>query len=264
MSVLETYSGRSATGSQISRQYIASGYTTESAAIAAVHTALPSTLGDLERLDGETRVDELKENVYTATVTWRLVEPSVGLNYSFTLGGNSFSREFAIAQTGYWAGGVSFTATHVGINFDGERVNGVTLPSRPGLEFTIERLKPIADVDNAYIDAVSDLLFTTNDATFEGFPPGEVLFLGLTGSRQGDGDWRLYYKFGRNPNETGVTIVASEVSKNITGIDREGWQYLWVEYNAREDTTRKYLSVDPRFAYVAQVFEDGTFADLGL
>lgn len=257
MPVTESYTSRSATGDQITRKYIASDYSTESLAIAAVHTQAPSSIGDLERYDGETRVDEFKEDHYTATVTWRITEPSTGLNYSFTLGGNSFFREFAIAQTGYWAGG-SWSADGVGINFDGERVNGVTLPPRPGLEFTLERRKLIADVDNAYIDAVSDLLLTTNDATFEGFAAGEVLFLGLTGQRQGDGDWRLYYKFGRNPNETGLSVGS------ITGIAKEGWEYLWVYYKQSEDATRKYLAVEPYAAFVAQVFNDGSFSGLEL
>lgn len=257
MPTTESYTSRSATGSQITRRYIASNYSTEALAIAAVHTAAPSSIGDLERVDGETRIDEIKEDTYSATVTWRLIEPSTGLNYSFTLGGNSFFREFAISQTGYWSGG-SWSADGVGINFDGERVNGVTLPPRPGLEFTLERLKPIADVDNAYIDAVSDLLLTTNDATFEGFAAGEVLFLGLTGQRQGDGDWRLYYKFGRNPNETGLSVGS------ITSIAKEGWEYLWVYYKQQEDTTRKFLAVAPYAAFVAQVFEDGDFSGLEL
>ena len=262
MPTTESYTSRSATGSTITRKYVASDYSTEALAIAAVHTAAPSTIGDLERRDGETRIDEFKEDHYTATVTWRLNEPSSGLNYSFTLGGNSFFRDFAIAQTGYWTGGASWNADHVGINYDGERVNGVTLPPRPGLEFTIPRLKPIADVDNAYIDAVSDLLLTTNDATFEGFAAGEVLFLGLTGTRQGDGDWQLYYKFGRNPNETGLSV--GKEPGDITGIAKEGWEYLWVLYRPYEDTTRKFLATNPHSAYVAQVFYEGDFDDLEL
>lgn len=261
MPTTESYTSRSATGSQVTRQYIASDYATEALAIAAVHALAPSSIGDLERYDGETRVDEFKEDSYRATVTWRLNEPSAGLNYSFTLGGNSFFREFAIAQTGHWSGG-TWTADHIGINYDGERVNGVTLPPRPGLEFTIPRLKPIADVDNAYIDSVSDLLLTTNDASFEGFAAGEVLFLGLTGSRQGDGDWQLYYKFGRNPNETGLSVGTAAGS--ITGINKEGWEYLWVYYKPYEDATRKFLATDPYAAFVAQVFEDGDFTGLEL
>lgn len=257
MPVYESYTSRSGDGRQIQRQYSCLEYTTEALAITAVHATAPSSIGDLERVDDDTRVVEIAEEKWQATVTWRLVEPSSGLNYSFTIGGNSFFREFPISQTGYWSG-VSWSADDVGINYDGEKVNGVTLPPRPGFEFTIERRKTVADVDTAYVTAVSDLLFTVNDASFEGFAAGEVIFLGLTGSRVGESEWTLYYKFGRSKNETGLSV------DTITGINKEGWEYLWVLYLPEEDATRKYLATKPYAAYVAQVFEDGDFTDLEL
>ena len=50
----------------------------------------------------------------------------------------------------------------------------------------------------------------------------------------------------------------------ITGISKEGWQYLWVRFIDDEDTTAKALIKRPVSAYVEQVYSYGDFSGLGI
>lgn len=266
-SVNELFSTRAGNNAEHTRRYVASGYSTESAAISAVHASgdCPSTIGDLDRVNDETTVDEISydsgsgTSSWIATVRWKLYEPSSGLNYSFQIGGTTIERFQAISQTAYHAAG-NVAMNNVGINFDGSEVRGVTLPEKSGFEFVIPARKPIADVDNAYVTAVADLYLTVNDATFATFPAGEVLFLGMNGSRVGDSDWQLYYRFARSPNLTAFTSGGISVSS------KDGWEYLWAYYKPTEKTinSKSYIVQEPVAVFVAQVFEDGDFSGLEL
>lgn len=51
---------------------------------------------------------------------------------------------------------------------------------------------------------------------------------------------------------------------DITGINKEGWHYLWTFYEDTEDTDAQALVKNPKAAYVEQVHEYGDFAALGL
>lgn len=273
-SVTELTNSRSGTSSSHQRRYLAQGYTTEALAIAAVNSFAPSALGDLALVEDETSVDELHydntDSSWIATCNWKLFEPSSGLNYSFQIGGTQIQTSFPISQTKYYisgAGTSSVDATSVGINYDGDEVGGVSLPEKSGFEFVIPARKPIADVDNTYVNAVADLYLKVNDATFAGFAAGEVLFLGVSGSRVGESDWQLYYRFARSQNLPVSPATYIEIKRQNTPhlrvTSKEGWEYLWIYYGKEKDA-QNWLQPDPVFAYVAQVFEDGDFAGLEL
>ncbi len=266
-SVTELTNSRSGTSSSHQRRYLAQGYTTEALAIAAVNSFAPSALGDLALVEDETSVDELHydntDSSWIATCNWKLFEPSSGLNYSFQIGGTQIFTYFPIAQTGYYynAGTQSYNASFVGINYNGDEVGGVSLPEKSGFEFVIPARKPIADVDNTYVKAVADLYLTVNDATFAGFAAGEVLFLGVSGSRVGESDWQLYYRFARSENLTNINVPRNGTDMTIPS--KEGWEYLWIYYG-KENDAQNWLQPNPQYAYVAQVFEDGDFTGLEL
>ena len=50
----------------------------------------------------------------------------------------------------------------------------------------------------------------------------------------------------------------------ITGINKKGWEYLWVRYADAEDTTAKVLVKKPIAVYVEQVYPTTGFAALGI
>jgi len=42
-------------------------------------------------------------------------------------------------------------------------------------------------------------------------------------------DWEIAFKFAASPNATDLTVG------DITGIEKKGWEYLWVRYADAED-----------------------------
>ena len=51
---------------------------------------------------------------------------------------------------------------------------------------------------------------------------------------------------------------------DITGVDKKGWEYLWVRYTDSVNDTAKALVKKPIAAYVERVYEYGDFGLLGI
>lgn len=99
---------------------------------------------------------------------------------------------------------------------------------------------------------------TVNNSPFRGFEPGEVLFLGASGSKRGQDDWEIAYKFAASPNVLGLSVG------DIAGIAKRGWDYLWIRYADIEDTAAKMLVKRPLAVYVEQVYPYRDFSGLGI
>ena len=98
----------------------------------------------------------------------------------------------------------------------------------------------------------------TNNASFKGFAADEVLFLGASGSQRGDESWEITFRFAASPNVTGLVIG------EITGINKKGWEYLWVRYKDAEDAGAKCLVKKPASVHVERVYDAANFAGLGI
>ncbi len=51
---------------------------------------------------------------------------------------------------------------------------------------------------------------------------------------------------------------------NITGIDKKGWEYMWVRYADAEDAAAKAIVKKPVAVYSEKVYKQGNFAGLGI
>ena len=98
-----------------------------------------------------------------------------------------------------------------------------------------------------------------NSDNFEGYQPGEVLFLGASGSRRGEtGKWEVTFKFAYSPNVQALTIGS------IGGIAKKGWEYLWVRYADDVDAAAKVRIKIPDAVYIEQIYDYAPFSILGL
>lgn len=97
-----------------------------------------------------------------------------------------------------------------------------------------------------------------NSDSFQGYNAGEVLFYGVTGQEREDGLWEVSFKFGYQPNASSLTVGT------IPGIEKKGWEYLWVFYANAVDTTAKVKIKKPTAVYVEQIYDYGPFASLGI
>ena len=127
----------------------------------------------------------------------------------------------------------------IGVSTDSVEGTDITVPV---FNFTETHYIPIALVTGAYKTTLFYLTGRVNHAPFKGFARGEVLFLGASGSQRGTEDWEIAFKFAASPNATDLTVG------DITGIEKKGWEYLWVRYADAED--EETLIKQPVAAYV--------------
>ncbi len=66
------------------------------------------------------------------------------------------------------------------------------------------------------------------------------------------------YRFAASPNVTGQTIG------DITGIDKKGWEYLWVRYEHKKDETANELIQRPISVHIERVYRTNDLNDLGI
>lgn len=126
----------------------------------------------------------------------------------------------------------------------------------PGLKLTMTYRWPAGSKDLAYVKDVAALTGRTNAAAFYDFDIGELLFMGMTGELSPVGTNEFQYHFLASSNATGLTIG------DITGIAKKGHDYLWVCFEADQDTSAKKLVQRPLAAYVERVYDPADFSVL--
>ena len=109
-------------------------------------------------------------------------------------------------------------------------------------------------LSGAFVSAVYTLTGTVNQQAFRYFEPGEALFVGARAQWQGGEPFvAVTFEFECRPNK-------EEYVNGITGIQKKGWQYLWIWYEAKEDTDR--LVRMPKFAFLQDVYEEKSWSPL--
>jgi hypothetical protein len=179
--------------------------------------------------------------------------------FSFDTGGGTQHITQSLQTVGRY-GPQASAALGGAIGFDGQNVAGVDI-TVPVYQFSEAHVFSPVFVTPAYPIALMGLTGSVNNGPFRGFAPGEVLFLGASGSRRGQGiddPWEIAFKFAASPNRTGLTVGT------ITGIQKRGWDYLWVQYGEDVDAAAKTLIKKPTAVYVEQVYPFGNFAALGI
>jgi hypothetical protein len=225
--------------------------------ITALADSAPTTWGTalIPRVSYD--VEQIADRIWIGTVNYGYNKKEVGdIEYSFDTGGGSQKITQTISPLNVWRYGNSAPDFKGAINVDDNSVNGVDIVV-PVYSFNETRIVDNDDVGSAFKSALFNLTGKVNHLSWHGFNAGEVLFMGASGSRHGRrGDWEINYKFAASPNKTNITIGT------ITGIDKKGWEYLWVRYE--KSTDQNCLVQIPKAVYVHQVYEYGDFAALGL
>ena len=257
--VTELWEGRSETVNTDRPRLQVPYVVTEAADEAEVKTAIeadtPTALGELRRRSYtvEERVDE---------TTWKTLvsyekpdfdpdapEPVITFD---TSGGTQHITQSIQTRASY---GDNPPDLQGAIGFDGKQVQDVDI-TVPVFNFTETHYKET--VDASYFGVLFRLTGKVNSDPFRGFDPGECLFLGASGSRRGYGGWEIAYKFAASENKTGLTVG------DIVGIDKQGWDYLWIRYAEDVDAGAHALIQKPVAVYVEQVYDADAFADLAL
>ncbi len=264
VTVEQTWDGSQIAGQMddgtITSEYIVRGTSDEFVAWSALEAATALIVGSLVKQD--VNIDRrLGEYEWAGSVKWGMRErPETNdSTFSFdTSGGNQHITQ-SLLTVGAYAPPGKLAANYQGaIGVSDNGVEGVDV-TVPVYNFEETHYLPVAFVDATYKLLVFALTGKVNSAAFKGFAAGECLFLGASGSLRKHDQWEVTYKFSAAPNVTGLTIGGG-----ITGISKDGWDYLWVRYNNQEDTAAKKLVRRPESVYVERVYERADLNLLGI
>ena len=249
--------------------YTVRGTDDESAATAALKGTAPATFNDLVRQPVSVEpvhIDTGSPDACVWTGTARYVPASAAEKapetgdsvFSFDTGGGTQHITQSIQTIGSYAADGTPPDFQGAIGVTHDNVEGVDI-TVPVYNFSETHYLAAEVVTPAYKGTLFSLTGKVNSGSFRGLAEGECLFLGASGSQRGIGeDWEVTFRFAGSPNRTGISVGP------ITGIDKKGWEYLWVRYADAEDEPSKTLVKQPIAAYVEKVYESGNFAGLGI
>lgn len=110
-------------------------------------------------------------------------------------------------------------------------------------------------ITQTYKKNVLALYNKTNTLPFRGHKAGEVLFLGMSGSRSGPGGrWNMRFSFAVNPEATNLILGEITIPK------KGGWEYLNISYRTHLDGGE--LTKVPAQVSVEQLKYSGDFSQL--
>ncbi len=203
-------------------------------------------------------VDPIGPSFYVGQSSYEQRRPDDNPSFSFELGGGTSRILVSKAVVnGYKVGG-TYTPLDASIGATADGVEGcdVFLPSYSWSE--IWRFNP-ADADATYRNKVKALLAApVNNATFRGYPAGEVLFMGASGSQTGQNETEVTFKFAQSPNVTGLTVGG------ITGITKAGWDFLDQRFQEALDATTNLLIRTLQFVIIHRVYDAGDYSTLNI
>jgi len=225
------------------------------AAAALLATAPPAWYG-LGR--GEYSAEPISLNTWKAIVNYTSSEEESGSStYEFEIAADTVHVSHSLETVGRYAPpGKTAPDCNRAIGVNGESVDGCDVYV-PTYAFSETHSVPAELITPAYKAALFSLAGKMNGSAFKGFQAGEVLFLGATGSvKSGEPKSDITFRFIASQNVEGMSIG------DIVGIDKKGWDYLWVRFE--EDLNEAQLVKRPAFVYVERVCPFGDFSLLGI
>jgi len=234
--------------------YLISGTGSEASALSALEGEAPDPWQGLARKGCSVEPYDEVAGMWEGTAAYAPedeVEQEVGEStYRFSTGGGSQHITVGRSTTKY-PPATAPDAKGIGQTKDG--VEGVDILV-PKFEWSETHTIAAASVTTAYITIIRKLTGKTNNATWNGYAQGEVLFLGAEGSKRGDGDWDITFNFAAGENLTGQTIGG------ITGVAKKAWEYLWIRFKDVAGAEGVYK--EPEAVYVEQVYDEGDLSTL--
>lgn len=222
--------------------------------ITLIDSFVPATFGGLV-LQG-TSAEPLGGNVWKGYARYLGLEDDS--EYTFDTGGGTQHITQSLATINVYAPpGITAPDFQGAIGCNNDRVEGVDIVV-PNFQFTETHSFTDAAVDTAYRMTVFTLTGCFNNASFKGLAAGECMLIGVSGAKRGNQKWSLTFRFAGSANVTGQTIG------DITGIDKLGWDHLWVAYADFEDSFAYRLVSRPIAVYVERVSHPGDFSLLNI
>jgi hypothetical protein len=261
VSVREKFQSRESTtgeSAQVDLAFIIEGTDDDIVAKSSLLSSSPTLYDGLVRQSAH--IEPVGPGLWDGLVRYGLPEnqePETGeSSFSFDTGGGNQHITQSIQTIAKYPGG---TAPDFGgaIGVTHDNVEGVDI-TVPIYQFSETHYLADSVVTPAYRGTLFYLTGKVNNGSFRGLAPGECLFLGASGSKRGESDWEITFRFAGSPNVAGLTVGP------IGGINKKGWEYMWVRYADSEDNDAKVLVKKPVAVYIEKVYELANFSQLGI
>jgi hypothetical protein len=195
------------------------------------------------------RIDPQRGGIFHADVEYGLIDLTAGFEFDTTGGVTTMRQSFGTRRYG---SGPVFGGL---INCRDGKVEGVEI-TQPVMTFSETR--SFLNVTNAYRNFLYRMTGRVNSVAFKGTAPGECLFMGARGRKQGRDNWTVQFNFACSENIEGLSLAGGA----ITVASKLGWEYLWMYYEDKEDSDR--LIPFPQAAYVEQTYRLADLTALGI
>lgn len=132
----------------------------------------------------------------------------------------------------------------IGVNGDDVEGAEVTIPA---LRLDVSFTHPEGIITLAAIKNLARWTGKVNSAPFLTFDPGEVLFLGASGSEGTDVETTIRYSFACSEN------IVGQIVGDITVASKKGWEVAWIAYEDHVEDGKP--AKRPKWVYVERVYE---------
>jgi hypothetical protein len=263
--VTERNIGRKLNASTCERCYTIQGCTTDLDARTALLNSV-STGGNYNTVNGmiidlaNTEVEEIGENLYYGSVKYKALQqlPS-SFHISFDISGQNSHITQSIASVNKYPSTARDFKGAMGVDADGN-IQGTDILI-PFMTFQINYTFNNSVITDAYIQTLTTIVGSVNSDVFHNFQAGTLLLTKVSGQQRDDLSWDLSFGFSASANKTGLTVG------DITGIAKKGWEYMWVYYMDKTDTTSDgvtYVRKIPVSVHIEQVYNTSTYSSLGI
>lgn len=219
-----------------------------------------------------TNVEFINANFYRASVLYQSVEdlsedPEIetGATYTFDTTGGTTHIDTGIELIGK-AGERASDIIGAGINWDGERMNGVDITT-PAFKWTKAIRIPKSQYTDEFVQKIYKATGKVNDGPFLFFGPRDAKYDGATAT--------FIETFDGIEDEVEIVhhVSATEIKffdSEDERIDGEilpakpGWDYAWFQYEKTVDDNKKVLIPKKIAGYVVRVYEETNFEELGI
>lgn len=140
----------------------------------------------------------------------------------------------------------------IGVSRDGEPAGADIVI--PALKYNFRFRHPEGVVTIAYSRLLSQITGSTNLNPFLGFPAGELLYIGSTGSDGSQAEAEISYSIVASVNASGLTIGG------IADIVKQGHHYLWVEF--KDEVEGDSAVTQPKRVHIERVYDAVDFASV--
>lgn len=251
--------GKSPSGSSRWEVY---GTDSKELAYSLIHAASPAIWSGLVKQNID--VDEVGNGEWKGLVQYGVMEMGEegDTTWSFEVGTESFHITHGLDHVNSYveAGTAPDHKGAIGVRKDGSGVTiegcDILIPTFHWDETYYAAYETVAS--HSFITLLENTVGKINSATWRIWAKGELLLLGVSGSKRGEEPVALTYSFASSRTKTDLTIG------DITGVTKEGNDYLWIEYEKKEDNTANALTARPIAVHVERVYDYANFADLGL